>query len=321
MKRAIGFNLTVLMVALLVGMGGCAGPKYQKGMKNYSPDDPAAAVRQLKPLADQGNSDAQFNLGSLYYQGWGLPQDYQEAVRWFRKAADQGHAAAQVNLGTLYAEGIQGVVAKDYPQALKWYILAAARGDGEAVTLRESLAVKMTPTQIAEGQRLAREFKPEDMHTRALKEMMPLAEKGDAAAQFRVGLMHYFGQGTAVDYREAIGWFQKAGRQGNPLAQSNVGYMYEKGEGVPQDFIEAAKWYRQAADRGNAQAQFSLGAMHEKGYGVPQDEVQALKWFTLSAARGEAAARAARDRITAWMTPAQIAEAQRLAREFKVAGQ
>lgn len=310
----------IAFVAIMLGVaGGCAGPKYQKGMKNYNPDDPAAAVRQLKPLAEGGNADAQFNLGSLYYQGWGLPQDYQEAIKWFSKSADQGHSAAQVNLGALYAEGVHGVIAKDYPQALKWHILAAARGDGEAITLRDNLAVKMTPAQIAEGQRLAREFKPEDMHARALKEMVQAAEKGDALAQFKVGLKYYFGQGTALDYREAIGWFKKAGLQGNPLAQSNVGYMYEKGEGVPQDFVEAAKWYRLASLRGNAQAQFSLGSMYEKGYGVVLDEVQALKWFTLAAAQGGATARSARDRITAWMTPAQIAEAQRLARELKLA--
>ncbi len=320
MKQAFGFlNITVLIVALLVVMGGCAGPKYQKGMKIYNPDNPTAAARQLKPLADGGNADAQFNLGSLYYQGWGLPQDYHEAIKWFNKSADQGHIAAQVNLGTLFAEGVQGVVTQDYSHALKWYILAAASGDREAITLRDSLAARMTPAQIAGGQRMAREFKPEDVHARTLREITKLAEKGDAEAQLRVGLMYYLGQGITSDYREAIGWFKKAGRQGNPFALSNVGYMYEKGEGVPQDFVEAAKWYRLASLRGNAQAQLSLGSMYEKGFGVPQDEVQALKWFTLAAVQGGAAARAARDRITVWMTPVQIADAQRLAREFKVA--
>jgi len=321
MKHLAGFLLIAFIAALLGGMGGCAGPNYQRGMKSYQPEDSAAALRQLKPLAAEGNADAQFNLGSLYHQGSGLPQDYQEAIKWFRKAADQGHAAARVNLGSLYAEGVQGVIPQDYPQALMWYIFAAASGDLEAMQLRDSLAAKMTPAQITEAQRLAREYKPEDAHAKALRELALLAEKGDAPAQLRLGVMYYHGQGVAVNYPEALKWFKQSALSGNPFAQSNVGYMYEKGEGTPQDFVEAAKWYRQAAERGNAQAQFSLGSMFEKGHGVMQDEVQALMWFNLAAARGEAKAKTARDRITVWMTPAQIAEAQRQAREFKMVGQ
>ena len=84
--------------------------------------------------------------------------------------------------------------------------------------------------------------------------------------------------------------------------------------------MEAAKHYRQAAERGNQLAQYNLGYMYEKGQGVLPDEVQALMWYNLAAIQGETKAKAARDRATVWMTPAQIAEAQRLAREFKIVG-
>src|SRR4029077_12512676 len=96
------------------------------------------------------------------------------------------------------------------------------------------------------------------------------------------------------------------------------------GQGVPQDYAEAAKWYRKAADQGFAEAQSNLGAMYAKGQGVPQDYVEAYKWFDLAAARFAASDAALRDgvvsdreRIAAGMTRAQIAEAQRLAREWK----
>jgi len=321
MKKIVaGFMTMAFMAAVFWGLAGCAPANYQKGMRHYKPSDVAAAVSESKPLADLGNADAQFNLGSLYFQGRGVPQDFGEAVAWMRKAAEQGHVFAQVTLGSIHSEGVPGVIQKDYPQALMWFVFAAAQGDAEAMELRDAMASRMTPTQIAEAQRLAREFKPQDVFTKALRENKALAEKGDAGAQFKAGLMYYLGQGVSRDYLEALDWFKRAALQGNPYAQYNVGYMYEKGEGTPQDYGEAARFYRQAAERGNRLAQYTLGYLYEKGQGVPQDEVQALMWYNLAATQGETKAKAARDRVTVWMTPAQIAEAQRLAREIKSVG-
>ena len=138
MKYLARFFLLVFMAAIFWGIAGCASSNYQKGMRHYKPDDVATAVRELKPLAEQGDAEAQFNLGSLYYQGWGVPQDYKEAVKWLRKAAEQSHVFAQTTLGTIYAEGVQGVIEKDYPQALMWFIFAAAQGDMEAMEFRDS---------------------------------------------------------------------------------------------------------------------------------------------------------------------------------------
>ncbi len=98
--------------------------------------------------------------------------------------------------------------------------------------------------------------------------------------------------------------------------------MYENGRGVPQDDAAAVSWYRKAADQGYATAQHSLGVMYMNGQGVPQDLVQAHKWFSLAASRATRAnvrelATKNRDIVAAQMTPKQIAEAQRLAREWK----
>lgn len=315
MKHLVRFFLLVFGGALVLG---CASTNYQKGIKNYKPNDAVAAVRDLKPLAEQGNAEAQFNLGSLYYQGLGVAQNYKEAVQWIYKAAEQGHVSAQTTLGSLYAEGVHGVIEKDYPPALMWFLFAAAQGDMEALELRNSLANRMTPTEIAQAQRLAREFKPRNVYTKALEEFKAQGERGDAVAQFKAGLIYYKGQGIPRDYSEALNWFKKAALHGHPLAQYNVGYMYEKGEGTPQDYAEAANYYGQAANQGNRLAQYNLGSLYEKGQGVASDEVQALMWYNLAATQGDAQARAARDRISVWMTPAQVAEAQRRAREFKI---
>ena len=308
----------VLIAAVWGSTVGCAGPEYQRGVKNYKPENAAQAARELKPFAEQGSAGAQFNLGSLYYQGWGLPQDYLEAVKWFRKAAEQQYVYAQVTLGTIYAEGVPGAIGKDYPQALMWFIFASAQGDAKGMEFRDTMAARMTPAQIAEAQKMAREFKPQDAYTKLYRELITLAEQGNPEAQLKVGFMYYSGKGISRDYQKAVYWFKKSAMQGNPLAQSNVGYMYKEGQGVSQDYSEAAKCYHQAAGRGNALAQLVLGSLYEKGLGVPQDEVQSLMWFTLAASQGNANAKAARDRVTVWMSPAQIAEAQRLAREFKV---
>jgi TPR repeat protein len=320
MKYRARFLMMAFMAAMVWGLAGCAPANYNKGLKHYKPDDVAAALRELKPLAEQGDADAQFNLGSLYYQGRGVSQDHSEALRWIRKAAEQGHVYAQVTIGSIHSEGVPGVIQKDYPRALMWFVFAAAQGDMEAMELRDAMASRMTPTQIAEAQKLAREFKPQDVYTKTLQELKARGDQGDADAQFKVGLIYYMGQGVLRDYLEALAWFKKAALQNNPYAQYNVGYMCEKGEGTPQDYVEAAKYYRQAAQRGNRLAQYTLGYLYEKGQGVSQDEIQALMWYNLAAIKGETKAKAARDRVTIWMTPAQIAEAQRLAREFKIVG-
>ena len=86
---------------------------------------------------------------------------------------------------------------------------------------------------------------------------------------------------------------------------------------MPQDFAAARSWYRKAAEQGLAKAQLNLGVMYANGRGVPQDYVQAHMWWNLSAAQGDADATKNRDIVAAKMTPAQIAEAQKLAREWK----
>ncbi len=100
-------------------------------------------------------------------------------------------------------------------------------------------------------------------------------------------------------------------------AQYNLGVMYDNGQGVTQDYAAAAGWYRKAADQGDALAQSNLGVMYAKGQGVPQDYVQALKWFNLGATSGDASAAKNRDIVASEMTPAQIAEAQRLASAWR----
>ena len=119
-------------------------------------------------------------------------------------------------------------------------------------------------------------------------------------------------------------WYRLAAAVGFAMAQYGLGTMYARGEGVPQDYAEALKWYRLSADQGFVGAQYILGELYAKGEGVPRDYVVAHMWYNLAAAQAERdggdlskSAAAARDKVASKITPAQIAEAQKLAREWK----
>ena len=158
----------------------------------------------------------------------------------------------------------------------------------------------------------------------AFRLMKPLAEKGDAKAQHNLGVMYDYGRGVPQDYTKALKWYRIAAEKGIPDAQHNLGLMYHNGQGVPQNYIEAAKWYRRAAQQGMPDSQVNLGIMYYHGQGVSQDYVLAHMWLNLAASQYPASVRENlndafhyKNIVKSLMTPAQIAEAQRLAREWK----
>ena len=117
------------------------------------PLDYAEAAKWYRKAADQGDPNAQYNMGDMCAHGWGEPQDYAEAATWSQKAADQGDADAQYNLGVMYAEG-RGVP-RSYVQAHMWWSLSAARGEALAGKARDEVAALMTAAQIEQATALA----------------------------------------------------------------------------------------------------------------------------------------------------------------------
>ncbi|MEX1109582.1 MAG: tetratricopeptide repeat protein [Dongiaceae bacterium] len=118
--------------------------------------DPDEAVKWYRLAAEQGHADAQFNLAVIYYLSAGVDPDDKEASHWYGLAADQGVAAAQYNLGYMFYKG-HGVT-RDYVQAYKWWSLAAAQDHEHAARNRDVAASKMTPSQLEEAQRLVEEW-------------------------------------------------------------------------------------------------------------------------------------------------------------------
>ena len=222
--------------------------------------------------AEQGDAEAQFNLGVMYRDGEGVPQDEAEAVRWFRLAAEQGLAVGQSNLGLMYATG-RGVP-QDEAEAVRWSRLAAEQGN--------ALGQFNLGLMYATGRGV-----PQD-EAEAVRWYRLVAEQGLAVGQSNLGVMYRDGEGVPQDEAEAVRWFRLAAEQGLAVGQSNLGVMYATGRGVPQDDAEAARWNRLAAEQGNALGQSNLGSMYATGRGVPQDDAEAVRWSRLAAEQGNA---------------------------------
>jgi S1-C subfamily serine protease len=154
-------------------------------------------------------------------------------------------------------------------------------------------------------------------YEKVIKLFLPLAEQGLSEGQYMMGFMYAEGKGVPQDYKEALKWFRLSAEQGNGDAQNELGFNYHKGKGVPQDYKEAVKWYRLSAEQGNANAQNGLGAMYSKGQGVLKDYVLAHMWANLAVSNGDENAIKGRDFLEKKMSPQQIVEAQRLARNWK----
>jgi len=157
-------------------------------------------------------------------------------------------------------------------------------------------------------------------YARAWFELKPLGERGNPEAEWYLGVMSHDGQGTPQNYAEAVKWFQKAVEQGYAKAEFNLGVMYRRGLGVQQDNAEAVRLYRKAAEQGYLDAQYNIGVMCAEGQGIREDLVQAYMWFSLVAASGDSTAKKNMEIVAARMAPSQIAEAQRLAKEWKPKG-
>ena len=130
------------------------GGNFQKGVDAYAKGDYKTAMKEFKPLAEQGYKWAQHHLALMYYKGTGVPQDYKEAVKWYTLAAEQGIDEAQYNLGVMYTLG-QGVI-QDSVYAHMWANIASSNGLEKARETRDIIAERMTPSQIEEAQKLAR---------------------------------------------------------------------------------------------------------------------------------------------------------------------
>lgn len=289
--------------------------RYAENMK-IIPAEKAKAEMMTEKAANEGDAEAQFQLGRAYHLGHRIPgprdRDSGEysATKWYQKAANQGHVEAQYSLGYLYATGDDPEGRK---KSAKWYRKAAEQGHVKA-----QFSLGIYYHHYAGFNSFLRSF------------LSP------------IGFL------AKSDRNEAVKWFRKVAEQGHVEAQYELGCCYEESAdsynscfanslakrqadelAKVRDNAEAVNWYRKAAEHGHAKAQYRLGCRYRDGRGVTKNLVEAYKWLNLAWEKwkeegrsrelrwDEKSAGEDRDKLAALMSPNEIAEAQRLAREFK----
>ena len=159
MKRLIitvCFSLSLSTVSIGMSWSG----DYQKGLDAAQNGNYTAALKEWRPLAEQGHSESQFVLGLLYRNGKGVEKDFSTAIKWYLLAAENGHAKAQAKLGYMYVNG-EGVN-KNYVRAYMWGRLSEINENREGSELKRIMTIELTPAKIEEAERLVRECVKKD---------------------------------------------------------------------------------------------------------------------------------------------------------------
>ena len=221
--------------------------------------------------AEQGNKEAQCNLGRLFFEGNGVEQDFVKAIEWHTKAAEQGNVYSQNELGNIYFNG-HGAE-QDFIKAFYWYTKSAEQGNAIG--------------QSNLGNCYHNGFGVEQDYEKAIDLYLKAAEQGDAYSLTRLGGLYLDGEGVEQDYGKAFQWYMKAAEQGDAVGQSNLGNIYHHGLGVEQDYGKAIEWYMKAAEQDDAYAENRLGGLYFEGLGVERDCAKAFYWWNLSAKQGD----------------------------------
>ena len=211
---------------------------YEEGRAAYISGEYRKAFKILKPLAEDGDSEAQKMLGIIYDYGHGVKADSEKALYWYLLSAEQGHPAVQYQVGAKYFRG--DGVKQNYTEAARWWEMAANAGQVDA---QFNLGL-----MYFRGLSIASDdAKAVDLFSRA-------AEQGHGHAQYSLAVMYAFGRGVSKDYSTALSWFEKSADQGIGQAQFNLGVFYENGYGVERDKEVARGWYQKAAAQGVKEA-------------------------------------------------------------------
>ncbi|MFZ0035421.1 MAG: tetratricopeptide repeat protein [Sedimentisphaerales bacterium] len=304
----LSFVLLILVIAISVN----------QSVNGKTPD-----FNDILKSAEQGDPNAQFKLGDMYWIGKEVPHNFQQALKWYEKAAEQGHSEAQYTCGLIYLYGNKETgFPKNYQQAIKWFVKASEQ--------KYFWASFQLGEIYEEGNAVPQNYR------QAVKWFLKAAEEGDygeSSVRIHLRIMYDEGKCELQDYEKVIKLIQKKAERGNESAQFELANMYLHGDIldpsskpllITQDYQQAISWFLKLAERDvpfARSAQCQLGRIYSEGVGVPQDYVEAYKWLILSALEpDESLAKyyvEARDALRLKMSPQQIIEAQQLAKEFR----
>lgn len=233
------------------------------------------SFEELKNSAEQGDAEAQYKLGLMYFEGTEIVKDLSKAETWISNAAKNGSVDAQMFLGYCLETGQFGRVEYELPFAL--YQSAAEKGNIKALLYIGNMYMTGTGTN-------------QDTQ-KAIEYFFKAASHNEPISQMHIGDFYFFGKyGFEQNYQEAFSWYEKAALQGDPESQYKLGYCYNFGLGIIQDFNKAMEYYTLAANQNMEEAQFNLGNHYLNGNGVEKNEKLALEWYLKAAGNGYAKA-------------------------------
>lgn len=289
-----------------------------------------AAFALYKEKAEQGDVEAQFNIGVMCETGWSVPVDNKKAVRWYREAAKEGHVDAQLRLGMLYYLGIgapqseikgqkwireaakqnhvlasqihKKIFSGDAPDAL---VPASAVKRVREVYLNNEKQALLALDQIinAAKRQDAREEKEKKDNTMRERRVQRLTEgpakpgfsSRDEVERIKSVVPGFIGDASLEENRTlargSVATIRLQAEKGLASAQYNLGRMYELGIKLPIDKRQAITWYQKSAEQAFADAEYRLGIALLYGIGVNRDEVQGKRWLSSAAGHNHAVAK------------------------------
>jgi TPR repeat protein len=255
-KRArLGLLIAVAAVALVfVGRSMISGESVseltRQGVEAYDAEDYSTALPFLIRAAERDDPEAQYTLGRMYFNGYGVVQDVDRAHALFQESAEQNHPGGQSAIGFLYSTG--QIYDRDDEEAVRWYRMAADQGFAQAqfnmgYMVQNGRGVEASDEDAVQWYRLA-------------------ADGGFAAAQTNLGYMYYSGLGVDIDLEEAVRLYRLAAEQSDIQGQLNLAILYGQGKGVERNYGEQVKWYGLAAAQGDSTAQASLTTLRNRSW-------------------------------------------------------
>jgi TPR repeat protein len=236
-----------LLLAGLLAASAAAAQDYDAGREAYVSGNYKRALEIIRPLAEDGHSEAQKLLGLMYDYGHGVPADPERALEWYVRSAEQGDPAVQYQVGAKYFRG--DGTALNLREAARWWELAANGGQVDA--------------QFNLGLMYFRGMAVPADDARAAELFRQAAVQEHAYAQYSLAVMYAFGRGLERNYEAALEWFRRSAAQGVSQAQFNLGVFHENGYGVERNLAAAREWYERAAAQGLPEAHEKLAALDE----------------------------------------------------------
>lgn len=255
--------------------------------------NPKEASLWLMHAAHKGNAEAEYYLAEHYRDGsLTLRKDIKVSLQWLRRASARGYVPAKATLASFYDKG-SNEIKQDHIEACRLYSQIAA------------LKPKSLPNEGG------------STDERIERMQIQLANSDIYQAANKVAKCYYFGEASSQNNKKAYEWFSKAADGEEVEAQYYLGMMNIQGIGVRQNYPDAHFWLEKAANENYNDAQLQLGILYFKGAGCRQDYVEAYKWINLAAAKGTESALQARKDISKFLTATQVAEGQKLSREWE----